>query len=216
MAESLLPALLALASHELRAPAGVARGYLRLLEQDASLTDRHRRIVGDTGKALARVAALLDEVSELARLLNGEAAMTRRPLDLPALLHRAAGEATLPAVPEVTAAIEAPAEAALAGDESRLAPAFSTLLTALGRAQSEPGIIDVRVTPPRTAGRGVTQILISPRRIGGGRAVSRPVDLGRGGLGLTLAIADTVIKAHGGRLRERWIDGRWAGFVVRL
>ena len=35
MPEPILPALLSLASHELRGPTGVLRGYLRLLDQDA-------------------------------------------------------------------------------------------------------------------------------------------------------------------------------------
>ena len=82
--------LLSLASHELRGPTGVARGYLRLLEQDPALPERAQRAVVETAKALSRVAALLDEVSELARIATGEVRLSRRESSLQALVEAAA------------------------------------------------------------------------------------------------------------------------------
>jgi hypothetical protein len=49
-----------------------------------------------------------------------------------------------------------------------------------------------------------------------GKIVDRPLDLTRGGNGLLLPIAEAIVQAHGGRLRERWLGGRWSGFVVKL
>ena len=66
MAETILPALLSLASHELRGPTGVLRGYLRLLEQDATLGVRPRKVMAEMTRATDRLAGLLDELSELA------------------------------------------------------------------------------------------------------------------------------------------------------
>ena len=44
MSEAALPRLLSRASHELRGPTGVVRGYLRLLEQDVTLGERPRKV----------------------------------------------------------------------------------------------------------------------------------------------------------------------------
>ena len=60
MAESILPTLLSLAAHELRGPTGVVRGYLRLLEQDATLGERPRRLMLEISRATDRMAAILD------------------------------------------------------------------------------------------------------------------------------------------------------------
>jgi signal transduction histidine kinase len=59
-------------------------------------------------------------------------------------------------------------------------------------------------------------VSVTPRTLGRGKIVDQPIDLTRGGSGLLLPIADAVVQAHGGKLRERWVAGRWSGFVVKL
>lgn len=212
MADRALSALLSLASHELRQPAGVIRGYLRLLDQDPALPERRRKAVHDAMRAADRLAGLLDEMGDLASLANDTTRLTPKSLSLRSVLTQAVQAATLPDDADIDLDVAAPTDVRLRADETRLRDVFATLIGAVARAQTGAATIELRlVKTPR--GRHVT---VLPRSLNGGKVVDRPLDMIRGGSGLRLPIADAIVQAHGGRLRERWIAGRWCGFVVRL
>lgn len=212
MADTSLPTLLSLASHELRGPTGVVRGYLRLLEQDATIGERPRRVMLEMTRATDRLAAILDEVSELAHLKDGRLKLTLRRTSLRSVLSQAVQAVVLPDNVEADLDVLAPVDVRMRLDEARLRAAFCALIVTLARAQAGAVNFDLRLVKGRTA----TQVVIQPRSLGRGTLEERPVDFGRGGIGLRLPIADAVIQGHGGRLRERWLAGRFAGFVVKL
>ena len=106
----------------------------------------------------------------------------------------------------------APVDVRMRVDEARLRTAVGTLIFVLARAQTGAATIDLRLIKTKVS----SSIVITPRTLGRGKIVDQPIDLSRGGSGLLLPIADAIIQAHGGRLRERWIAGRWSGFVVKL
>ncbi|MGE0863773.1 MAG: sensor histidine kinase [Vicinamibacterales bacterium] len=212
MADSALPTLLSLASHELRGPAGVVRGYLRLLEQDATLGERPRRVMTEMARATDRLAALLDELNELAHLKDGRLKLTLRSMSLRSVLNQAVQAVEPPDGAEIDLDVLAPVNVRMRVDEARLRAVFTTLIATLARALPGAGSIDLRLSKSRT----LAQVVVQPRTLGRGTAVEQPVDLARGGTGLLLPIAEAIVQAHGGRLRERWVGGRWAGFVVKI
>lgn len=212
MPDSTLPTLLSLASHELRGPTGVLRGYLRLLEQDASLGTRPRRVMTEMTRATDRLGVLLDELSDLAHLKDGRIKLTLRSMSLRSVLNQAVQAVELPDNFEADLDVVAPADVRMRVDEVRLRAVFCALILALARAQPGAASIDLRLSKGRTA----TIVVVQPRSLGHGTVVEQAVDFARGGMGLQLPIADAVVQAHGGRLRERWVAGRWAGFVVKL
>lgn len=212
MADAALSALLSLASHELRGPAGVIRGYLRILEQDPTLRERPRRVVADTTQAANRLVTLLDEVSELARLKDAALRPALRSMSLRSVLNQAVQAVTLPPGYEVDLDVVAPADVRRRVDETRLRTVFETLIFTLVRGHSGAATIDLRLVK----GRASTLITVTPRTLGHGTVSDRPLDLSRGGTGLRLPIAEAIVQAHGGRLRERWVAGRWAGFAVKF
>lgn len=212
MADPVLPTLLSLASHELRGPTGVVRGYLRLLEQDATLGERPRRVMTEMTRATDRLAALLDELSELAHLKDGRIKLTLRSMSLRSVLNQSVQAVELPENVDMDLDVVAPADVRMRVDEARLRAVFTTLIVTLARAQSGAGSIDLRLSK----GRSYAQVVVQPRSLGRGTVAEQAVDFARGGTGLQLPIADAVVQAHGGRLRERWVAGRWAGFVVKL
>lgn len=214
MVNAPLPTLLALAAHELRGPTGVARGYLRLLEQHTGLPERARHAAAGAAGALTQIASLLDELSDLARLAHGGIRLALKALSLRSVLAQAAQAMALPAAQDVQLDVVAPIDVRIRGDEPRLRAALSTLALALARAQSGAAVIELRVVPPRGGRRGPVQVVVAPRTLGRGPITYRGIDLTRGGLGLRLAIADAVLQAHGWRARERWTAGRWVGFVI--
>jgi signal transduction histidine kinase len=212
MADTALATLLSLASHELRGPTGVVRGYLRLLEQDVTIGERPRRVMLEMSRATDRLAAILDEVSELAHLRDGRLKLTLRRTSLRSVLHQAVQAVVMPDNFEADLDVVAPVDVRMRLDEARLRAAFCALIVTLARAQAGAATFDLHLKKGRTA----TQVVVQPRSLGRGTLEERPVDFGRGGIGLRLPIADAVIQGHGGRLRERWVAGRFAGFVVKL
>ena len=69
---------LGLVAHEMRSPASIVSGYLRLLQQDSDgLSARQRRMVDEAGRACGRMRMLLQEIGELASL--GELSWFPRP-----------------------------------------------------------------------------------------------------------------------------------------
>ena len=212
MADAALSALLSLTSHELRGPTGVIRGYLRILEQDATLGERPRRVAGEANRAADRLVTLLDEISELARLKGQALRPTLRSMSLRSILNQAVQAVTLPPAYEVVLDVVTPADVRRRVDEQRLRAVFETLIFTLVRGHSGAAAIDLRLVK----GRASTTITVTPRTLGHGTVLDRPLDPTRGGTGLRLPIAEAVVQAHGGRLRERWVAGRWAGFVVKL
>jgi hypothetical protein len=118
----------------------------------------------------------------------------------------------LPASHDVELDVVAPADVRRRVDEVRMRMAFCTLIAVLARAQAGAATIDLRLTKSS----GSASVWVTPRSLLRGKVVDQPIDVTRGGSGMLLPIAEAIIEAHGGKLRERWIAGRWSGFIVRL
>lgn len=212
MPDANLAALLSLASHELRQPTGVVRGYLRTLDQDPTINQRVRKISGEATRAADRLVELLDEIGELAKLKEASLRLNLKAMSLRSVMNQAVQAVVLPASHDVELDVVAPVDVRMRVDESRLRTAVCTLIYVLARAQTGAATIDLRLIKTQLS----SSIVVTPRTLGRGKIVDQPLDLTRGGSGLLLPIADAIVQAHGGRLRERWVAGRWSGFVVKL
>ncbi len=71
--------LLSLGVHELRTPVTVAAGYIRMLlkEQAGPLSERQRKLLDEAEKSCGKLAALVADMSELAKFEAGEIALSR-------------------------------------------------------------------------------------------------------------------------------------------
>ena len=212
MADAAISALLSLTSHELRQPTGIIRGYLRTLHQDPTLTQRARKVIDDATAAADGLVALLDEVGELARFKDGAVRLTLKSMSLRSVLNQAVQAAELPDSHEVELDVVAPADVRRRVDEARMRQVFGTLIFVLARAQTGAATIDLRLTRSKSS----AYVWVTPRSLLRGKIVDQPIDVTRGGSGMLLPIAEAIVQAHGGKLRERWIAGRWSGFIVRL
>jgi signal transduction histidine kinase len=212
MADAAISALLSLTSHELRQPTGVVRGYLRMLDHDPTLPQRARKVIGEATRAADTLVALLDEIGELARLKDDAVRLTLKSMSLRSVLNQAVQAVELPASHDVELDVVAPADVRRRVDEARLRMVFCTLIAVLARAQTGAATIDLRLTRTKNA----AYVWVTPRSLLRGKVIDQAIDLTRGGSGMLLPIAEAIVTAHGGKLRERWIAGRWSGFIVRL
>lgn len=212
MPDVAIAALLSMTTHELRQPTGVVRGCLRTLEQDPTLTQRARKMIVETMEAADKLVALLDEVGELARYKDGAVQLTLKSMSLRSVLNQAVQAAELPDSHDVELDVVAPADVRRRVDEGRMRTVFGTLIFVLARAQTGAATIDLRLIRTKNS----AYVWVTPRSLLRGKIVDQPIDVSRPGSGLLLPIAEAIVLAHGGRLRERWIAGRWSGFIVRF
>ena len=65
--------LISLAAHEFRTPASVIAGYLRMLQKEIgpTLAERDAKMIDEAAKSCARMVALIEELSEVAKLDDG-------------------------------------------------------------------------------------------------------------------------------------------------
>jgi signal transduction histidine kinase len=196
-----------LASHELRTPITVARGFTELLREDS--TDP--RVVEDA-------AIVLDELSKLDRIAgrllalawahhaNGTAAV-----DVGGLVHRVARRWAPVTGRDIRAEV---APAVVLGDEDRLETALDCLVeNALTHSAEDPSIVLRAYRQERWAVLEVEDD--GPGMPGGALAATlseAAEDGGRHGLGLT--IVRGVVDAHGGQLR--FGTGRAGGLRVSI
>jgi two-component system sensor histidine kinase KdpD len=200
--------LLALAGHELRTPATVIGGCLRLIRMSADRSpERREQILAQAERNYERLVEVLGELSDLWRLETGEAVFNRQPVDLARVIAGAVSQAA-PRLPGgVTARVEDPSPAAcVVGDPTRLERAFAALILAVGRHAADGASIAIR-TEIRTSVPGRVSVAVADDdRADAGSGVepsAGPVaalDEFESGLGLALPIARRVLEAEGGSI----------------
>ena len=206
--EESYPALISLAVHELRTPANVVWGYLKMLQRDAqsALGANERHLVDEAEKSCARLAALVAELSDVAKLDAGQAPMARRPVDLFGLAAEAA--AGLREGDDRGVRVKVRGQdtgGVIDGDPDRLRTAIAAIVRSVLREQPGPCTIVVDRQRTSTAGPHAAVIVVAEeaRAQTAGMSAAAPFDDKRGGLGLALPLARRVIEAHGGHLSSR-------------
>ncbi|MBE1536072.1 sensor histidine kinase [Actinomadura algeriensis] len=212
------------ASHELRTPVAIVRGYAELFrrgaaDRPADLATAMRRIESEA----ERMGRLVDEMLLLARLDEGRP-LERGPVDLAALAEAAVADAAVvdPARP-LTLRTGGPV--VVAGDREGLRRVLDNLLANV-RAHTPPGTAATVRVAARDGGAVLEVEDDGPGLRGDGDRVferfhrgpsgdgSRTPD--RGGAGLGLSIVAAVARAHGGRAGAADAPGGGAVLTVVL
>jgi hypothetical protein len=202
-----LSSVLHVLAHELRTPAGIAQGYLRML-LDERLTEAadQRRALEQTQKALARVTELTGEGSRLARWLDEQHGAPRTSIDGHMLVRRVVSDA---GIEPLQAKVDVPPEgiAIATVDGDALAGALVSLVKVTAREmKNEPCAMVARLIGDRTMDvligyePQLDALSAGPDARGAG-----PVGVERGGVGLSLVMALAILDTHDAR---HWtIDG---------
>lgn len=196
---------MSLAVHELRTPASVIAGYLRMLLRDTEhpLSDRQRKMAEEAEKSCARLSALIAELSDLAKLDGGLLTLAKGRVDLFRLTSDVAGSVHEAADRGVQLKLlGATSGALLTGDEARLKAAIDAIFRAILREQAQAVTIAVDRRLVSAKGSSTAVVVVAPEESVqlAYEAQPGPFDDKRGGLGLLLPMARRVIESHGGRI----------------
>ncbi len=215
-------------AHELRGPMQTVSCAGAVLERELPrLSEPAAKAVAILGREIARLARLVDDMLDLARMENGKLRMIAGDARITDVLDEAV-DANLALAQRAQVRIacqSAPIDAVIAGDAHRLTQVFSNLV---GNAVkfSEPGaevLISTQLQAPasvvvrvRDSGAG-----IEPARIEGLFGLfaqdARLHSQSGGGLGIGLALARELVELHHGTVRACSAGiGRGSEFIVTL
>jgi signal transduction histidine kinase len=206
-----------LLAHELRSPASVIMGYTRML-REGRLDDAARlQALVQIERAAARLSLVGRQTSDLSRWLALGTGVSGHSLPIGTLVALAVSASE--ASDRISVAVSPGAATRLVQtlDRKSLPGAVGAVVDAVMRdALGEP----IGIVARRADAKAACDILVGPStRLAdatdfGGPEAGSPFSLDRGGQGLSLVLAATVLFAHRGEL---WTIGGRAGFVgIRL
>jgi hypothetical protein len=108
--------------------------------------------------------------------------------------------------------VEAEADMTVQVDAKEFSTACGSLLAALVRAQTA----DVELVLSARSIAGGFEVRIGPAAGLDDDAEDAEILVERAGLGLGVALADLVVRLHGGTVAERRRGGVWSGYVLRV
>lgn len=214
--------LLSLTVHELRTPASVVGGYLRMLQRDGEspLGDRQRKMVDEAERSCARLVAIIAELSDISKMDAGLLTMARAPFDLFPVIEQVADGVHEAEDRGVRLQVCGEATGApVIGDLTRLQAAFAAIFRAILREKPSECVVAAERHVHLLADESSAIIVV-----GDEPSVQRSYererltsfDEQRGGLGLTLPLARRVIEAHGGAIWSPVGDGGRGVAIVSL
>lgn len=205
--EESYPKLISLAVHELRTPANVIWGYLRMLQknQSSNLTEHERRMVDEAEKSCVRLTELMTELSEVGKLDGEQLAMAKRPVDFFTLTGAATATVHDAEDRDVRVEVRGPAEGApIDADPDRLRVAIASIVRSIVRQQPGPAVVVAERSRARRDGVDEAVVVVAVEAKTPAEDSARvPFNDKQGGMGLALPIARRVIEAHGGRIDTR-------------
>jgi len=215
---------LSLVSHELKTPLTSIHGYLDLLLVRVQHTSGDERLVRYATRAdsqVRRLAALVHDLTDVARLQSGKLTLALAPVDLVPLVAGVVETARDLPPGHLIHLDAAPEPLRATGDAGRLEQVLFNLLTNAFAHASSDVPIDVRL---RQEGAGVA---LEVQDYGRGIAadqlphlferfyqVARPDRPSQAGMGLGLFICQEVVTAHGGRITVVSTEGKGTTFTV--
>lgn len=200
--------LLATASHDLKQPLSVMRGYMDLLEMTNTFDERSMRFIASLNRAIVNMQTLIDELLDLAKIESG-IELEMEPIDLPHILRECL-EANIPKAREKSMQVQTDIPETfppVQGDGLRLSQIFSNLISNA-----------IKYTPPEGEVRVFAElqgkvIRVSVQDNGLGISpedkaqifdrfyrVRRPETDSIEGTGLGLAIVKSLVEAHQGEI----------------
>ena len=219
---------LAVLSHELRSPLQGVMGWTHLLRQGRLDAPASKHALEVIDRSLRQQVALVNDLLDVSRVIAGKLGIDRRVVDLGGIVRNALEEHQLSAeAKRVKLTLRADGSEGVArvmGDRQRLQQVVGNLVGNAVKFTPEGGdvVIELRrdqgevVIEVRDTGEGIDQTILphvfDPFRQADSSNLRR-----QGGLGLGLALVQSIVGMHGGTVRAISPGrGQGATFTVRL
>lgn len=219
---------LAVLSHELRGPLASLRICVNLIESKVTAGGRFREAIEIADRQLEHLASLVDQLLDASRIATGKFVLDRKVRNLVDIV-RTAAEDQRPMLEsqDVQFTVQVPAQPLwINGDGLRLSQIVVNLLGNSAKFSPKGGRATLTLAPDE----GGQVAVLSVKDDGAGiepdvlpivfQPFTRadPGDVGeRGGLGLGLALVQSLVHAHGGSVEARSEGrGRGAELIIRL
>jgi PAS domain S-box-containing protein len=215
---------LATLSHELRNPLGAIVAAVGALERRGGQDETASRLRTIIHRQSHRLALLVDDLLDVARVTAGKIALTRQPLDLgdvAANCLRSLRDGGQGIEHRITLNVE---PAIVSADLTRLEQIVTNLLQNAVKYTPPGGSIRIDVTRElreavlrvTDTGRGISSEMLS-RVFELFAQAEQPIDRSLGGLGVGLTLTRRLVELHGGTITAFSDgEGRGAQFTVRL
>ncbi|MDQ6691244.1 MAG: HAMP domain-containing histidine kinase, partial [Candidatus Dormibacteraeota bacterium] len=215
-----------LASHELRGPITVLRGYLSMLERGSLgvIPEEARQALPVLTAKADEMNALVEQMMEAARLEEGKLELARHRTDLREVARRAVEMARPFASSAHPLVLESPdTEVSVVVDPDRIGTVIGNLLSNAIKYSPEGGEVSCRVTLEhdvakiivRDHGLGIPSDRIDRLFTRFGRIVT-PETSHIPGTGLGLYLSRELARLHGGDLTATSIQGKGSTFVLAV
>ncbi len=214
---------LAVLGHELRNPLAPIATALRLMALRAGHAFISERAIIE--RQVQHMTRLVDDLLDVSRITRGKVELRRRPIEIAEVIAKAV-EIASPALEQKQHRLEVEVAASgltVNGDAGRLAQVFANLLTNSAKYTPPYGDVSVRATSDRR----IVRVCVHDTGMGIAPDVLPHIfevfvqgsrrDAVRAGLGLGLAIVQSLTELHGGRVEARSAGlNQGSEFVVEL
>ncbi len=217
---------LATLAHELRNPLAPIRNALSIMGLKSDRPEVVERARGMIDRQVGHMVRLIDELMDISRITRGKLALVPERLPLSEILATAI-ESSMPQIDKAKLSLvlaAQPTDVILTADRLRMAQVISNLLNNAAKYTAPGGQITVAVeVKPEAVNLSIrdTGIGIAPEQMPYLFELFTQIDrkLGRAqsGLGIGLAMADRLVRLHGGTLDASSPGlGQGSTFTVRL
>ena len=216
------------ASHELKTPLSVIKGYVSLLQEGiyGEVAEPQQKVLASVSDQTDRLGRLIQQLLDISRFEAGGGRLEIRPIDLHAFLQDLATSFEALAVQnEIDFQLEVrdPIPRTLAGDPDRLNEVIGNLLSNAFKFTPRTGSIRLRAAGAESGviievadtGIGIPEDQL-PRIFEKFYQVENEVQPKSIGSGLGLAIAREIVEAHGGTIAAESETGKGTTFRVVL
>ena len=210
------------AAHELRTPLTILKGELEVALRSPPTPEEYRSVLVSCLEEVDRLSTLVTDLLFLARSDSGNMSIARTPVNLSAVLRDVcAALGALAEAARMTVKHDAPTDLWTRGSETMLFRLLFNLGENAIKYTPEGGTVTLTLEP-----RG-TEVYLSVRDTGPGIAAEEQPHIfnrfyradparSRGGTGLGLALARSIVLAHGGQISVESRVGQGSCFTVRL
>jgi len=196
-------------SHELRNPLGPIRTNLAVLDRSPQDSPRARGAREAIERQMGRLTHLIDDLLDVSRIARGKVRLSRRVLDLGALVQQVVDEhrESFDAANLAMAFSPSPEPLWVDADATRIAQVLGNLLSNAAKFTAAGGRVIVSVSTEGNEAR----VCVADTGVGMAQDVLKRVfepftqepqslDRALGGLGLGLATVKGLVELHGGRV----------------